>query len=104
MRGRGPPLPEGLEKYPQTFDVKAQRSAALQSVERRLWGHWEPLPIWNSRRKHRLWPLLCLFVCLFESERNIHLFFYLFMHSLVDSCMCPGRGLNPQPWRMVTML
>ena len=45
-----------------------------------------------------------LFVCLFESERNIHLFFYLFMHSLVDSCMCPGRGLNPQPWRMVTML
>ena len=30
--------------------------------------------------------------------------FHLFMYSLVDSCMCPDWGSNPQPWSMETML
>ena len=29
-------------------------------------------------------------------EKNIHLFFHLFMHSLVDSCICPDWELNWQ--------
>ena len=36
-----------------------------------------------------------------EGEReieNIDLLFHLFMHSLVDSCVCPDQGWNPQPW------
>ena len=33
-----------------------------------------------------------------ERERDIDLLFHLFMHSLVDSWMCPDWGLNPQPW------
>ena len=32
-----------------------------------------------------------------EREGNIDLF-HLFVHSLVDSYMCPDQGLNPQPW------
>ena len=31
-------------------------------------------------------------------ERNIDLLFHLFIHSLVDSCMCPDQELNLQPW------
>ena len=31
-------------------------------------------------------------------ERNIDLFFHLFMYSLVASCMCPDWRLNLQPW------
>ena len=31
-----------------------------------------------------------------KRERNIDLLFQLFMHSLVDSYMCPGWELNPQ--------
>ena len=31
-----------------------------------------------------------------EGEREIVWLFHLFMHSLVDSCMCPYQGLNPQ--------
>ena len=33
-----------------------------------------------------------------ERERNIDVLFYLFMHSLTVSCMCPDRGSNLQPW------
>ena len=29
---------------------------------------------------------------------NIDLLFHSCMHSLVDSCMCPERELNLQPW------
>ena len=29
-------------------------------------------------------------------EKKIHLFFHLFMHSLVDSCICPDWELNWQ--------
>ena len=29
-----------------------------------------------------------------EKEKNIDLWFHLFMHSLVDPCMCPEQGLN----------
>ena len=32
-----------------------------------------------------------------ERERNMDLS-HLFMHSPVDSYMCPDWGLNPQPW------
>lgn len=32
-----------------------------------------------------------------ERERNISLLFHLFMHSLVNSCMCPDGEWNPQP-------
>ena len=32
-----------------------------------------------------------------EREINIDLLFLLFMHSLVDSCMCPDWGSNSQP-------
>ena len=34
---------------------------------------------------------------------DFDLLFYLFMHSLVDSCMCPDRGLNPRPWTMLQL-
>ena len=34
-----------------------------------------------------------------ERERDINLLFHLFMHLLVDSCMCPDWGSNLQPWR-----
>ena len=35
-----------------------------------------------------------------KRERKIDLLFYLFMHSLVDSCMGSDWGSNPQPWCM----
>ena len=37
-----------------------------------------------------------------EGERDLNLLFHLFIHSLVDSCMCPDRGLNRQLWRIGT--
>ena len=39
-----------------------------------------------------------------EGERNIALLFHFFMHSLVDSCMCPDWGSNLQPWCVGTTL
>ena len=39
-----------------------------------------------------------------ERERDIVFLFYLFMHSLVVSCMCPDQRLNPQPWCIGKML
>ena len=36
-----------------------------------------------------------------KREREL---FHLFMHSLVDSSVCPDQGANPQPWRIRTML
>ena len=35
-----------------------------------------------------------------ERERNTDLLFHLFMHSLVDSCMCSDWGSNSQSWYM----
>ena len=32
-----------------------------------------------------------------KREGDVNLLFHLFMHSLVDSCMCPDWELNPQP-------
>ena len=32
-----------------------------------------------------------------KREKNIDLLFHLFMHSLVDFCMCPDWGSNLQP-------
>ena len=37
-------------------------------------------------------------------ERETDLLFYLFIHSLLDSCMCPDQGLKPQPWHSGMML
>ena len=37
-------------------------------------------------------------------ERNIDLWFHLFMHSLVASCMCLDQESNPQSWCSGTML
>ena len=41
-----------------------------------------------------------------ERKGNINLLFHLlvFMYFLVNSCMCPDRGLNPQPWCIGMML
>ena len=39
-----------------------------------------------------------------ERERNTHLLFYLFMKSLVDSCMCHDWDWNSQPWCIRTIL
>ena len=39
-----------------------------------------------------------------EREKHQFLLFCLFMHPLADSCMCPDRGSNPQPWQMRTSL
>ena len=33
-----------------------------------------------------------------DRERNIDLLSRLFMHSSVDSCLCPERGSDPKPW------
>ena len=33
-----------------------------------------------------------------ERERETDFLFHLFMHSLVDYCMCPGQASNLQPW------
>ena len=33
-----------------------------------------------------------------QTDRHTNLLLHLFMHSLVDSCMCPDQGLNLQPW------
>lgn len=35
-------------------------------------------------------------------EKDMHLLFHLFTHSLVDPCMWSDRGWNPQPWRLAT--
>ena len=43
-------------------------------------------------------------VCVREREREINLLFHLFRHPFVDSCMCPDRGWNPQPWSIGMML
>ena len=32
-----------------------------------------------------------------EIEKNTELLFHLFMHSLVDSCVCPDWGSDMQP-------
>ena len=37
-------------------------------------------------------------------ERNIKLLFCLFIHSLVDFCMCPNWGWNLRPWHIWTSL
>lgn len=47
----------------------------------------EGLGVGRKREKHR------------ETDRY-RLVVPLFMHSLVDSWMCPDWGLNPQPWRI----
>ena len=39
-----------------------------------------------------------------EYEKMNGLLFHLFMHSLVDSYMCPDQGLNLQHWHIGTML
>ena len=39
-----------------------------------------------------------------RGEREIDLFYHLFMHSLVDSCMCPNWGWNPQTCPIGMML
>ena len=39
-----------------------------------------------------------------EGERTIDLLFQLFMHSLIESCMCPDWGLNLLLWCVGTML
>ena len=48
--------------------------------------------------------ILPSFLSLKERKRNIDLLFHLFMHSLVDSGMCPDQGLNSQPWCIGMML
>ena len=53
--------------------------------------------------------LNCVFYCLIlqrerERERERYLLFHLFMYSLVESCMCPDQGSNPQHQCMGTML
>ena len=45
-------------------------------------------------------PPLKKFIDFREIEGDISLLFHLFMHSLVDSCMCLDGGLNPQPWQV----
>ena len=40
-----------------------------------------------------------------ERERETELLFHLLIiHLLVDSCVCPDQGLNPQPWHVGMML
>ena len=39
-----------------------------------------------------------------EKEEENNVIFYSFMHSLIDSYMCPDWGLNMQPWCMGMML
>ena len=33
-------------------------------------------------------------------EKNIDLLPHLYMHSLVDSCVCPDQGANLQAWHI----
>ena len=62
--------------------------------------HWD-----NADRVYTdisLFKFLFIGVCVCERERLINLLFHLLMHSLVDSCMCPERELNPPPWHVGT--
>ena len=38
-----------------------------------------------------------------KKERNINWLSHLFMHSLVNSCMCPNWESNLKPWHIGTM-
>ena len=44
-----------------------------------------------------------LFYWFWEREKNINLLFYLFMHSLISSCMYPDQRSNPQLWHIGKM-
>ena len=39
-----------------------------------------------------------------KRERGMDLLLHLSTHSSIDSCMCPERALNLQPWCIRTML
>ena len=43
---------------------------------------------------------VCIYLFIWGWGRNIDLLFSLLMHWLVDSCMSPTLGSNPQPWRI----
>ena len=78
-------------------------------LETWIWG-WvkQTVPCKLLRRLLLVWVSLLLHFYLLilerEGERNINLLFHLFIHSLVDSCMSPNWGSNPQPWHIRTML
>ena len=60
---------------------------------------------WVVRSREENTAILFYFLCVDsrEKEGDIDLF-YLPMHSLVESCMCPDWGSNPQPWYVGMML
>lgn len=52
-----------------------------RAVKKPLWEAWS------------ICPSLC-------HLRSINVFFHIFMHSLIDSCMSPDWVLNPYPWHI----
>ena len=46
----------------------------------------------------------CCFYWLIFRERETDLLLHLFIHSLVDSWMCPDWDSNPQPWQIGMMV
>ena len=59
----------------------------------------------QSTGPHQPGHILVLFLFIDEREgKNIDLVFHPFTHSLLDFCICPGQGSNPQPWHVETTL
>ena len=68
-------------------------------------GIWAVVCEWLSMRQGQSYIyFFCNVIDFRERGRNINLLFHLLMHSLVDSCVYPDRGSNPQPWHSRTML
>ena len=123
----GPPQINGRGTWPESFTTRKQFPSNLGFrffffLSRDglwIWSNAFLSPaegrhgclIWPTSRYIELMDFLYFFLnFLFEifrekkGEWNIDLLLHLFMHSLVDFCLCPQWGLNPQSCRVGMML
>ena len=85
------------------LQVHRQQVIDFRKVIEQLIDKMNTMQIFIKMRKY----FLFIFIDFREQEerkkRNIKLLSHLFMHSLVDSCIYPDRGLNLQPWHIGMM-